>query len=142
MCDCGVTKEIPAGRVTNKNITSCGCQKKLPEKEASFNHLYDKYRRGALYREYEFKLTKEEFRTLTSSNCFYCNIEPHQKVQQNTYNGQYTYNGIDRVDNKLGYTIDNVVPCCGVCNQLKGSLDTKIFIEKIKLIYENVYEDS
>jgi len=28
--------------------------------------------------------------------------------------------GVDRVDSAAGYTIDNLVPCCFVCNQIKG----------------------
>ena len=28
--------------------------------------------------------------------------------------------GVDRVDSDLGYQLDNLVPCCFVCNQIKG----------------------
>jgi hypothetical protein len=28
--------------------------------------------------------------------------------------------GLDRLDNSLGYAADNVVPCCGTCNQIKN----------------------
>lgn len=29
--------------------------------------------------------------------------------------------GLDRTDNSKGYLIKNVVPCCGICNSIKGS---------------------
>jgi hypothetical protein len=34
-------------------------------------------------------------------------------------NGTFTRNGIDRKDNSKGYTIDNVVSCCFICNKGK-----------------------
>ena len=36
--------------------------------------------------------------------------------------------GLDRVDSNKGYTDDNVVPCCGSCNQLKNELPYKYFV--------------
>ncbi len=29
--------------------------------------------------------------------------------------------GLDRLDNDKGYTIQNVVPCCGSCNKIRGN---------------------
>jgi len=34
----------------------------------------------------------------------------------------YTYTGIDRVDNKKGYVVDNVVSCCTICNRVKNNM--------------------
>lgn len=28
--------------------------------------------------------------------------------------------GLDRIDNSLGYTVNNVLPCCGNCNKIRG----------------------
>lgn len=28
--------------------------------------------------------------------------------------------GVDRIDSSLGYAVGNLVPCCFVCNQIKG----------------------
>lgn len=39
---------------------------------------------------------------------------------------------LDRVDNKKGYTIQNVVPCCKICNRAKGELSNEQFIEMCK----------
>lgn len=41
----------------------------------------------------------------------------------------FRYNGIDRVDNTKGYTIQNTVPCCMVCNRAKNSMSYREFIE-------------
>ena len=32
--------------------------------------------------------------------------------------------GLDRIDNSRGYSVDNVVPCCGNCNRIKCHLLT------------------
>lgn len=32
-------------------------------------------------------------------------------------------NSIDRIYNKLGYTIDNTESCCGECNYIKNKYD-------------------
>ena len=42
--------------------------------------------------------------------------------------------GIDRVDNKIGYEFDNCVPCCGLCNKMKNSYNSKKFVEHCKKI--------
>ena len=38
--------------------------------------------------------------------------------------GPYESIGADRLDNSKPYTIDNIVPCCGACNAIKGSILT------------------
>ena len=43
-------------------------------------------------------------------------------VSRNECNGQYLYNGIDRIDNKLGYIKGNMTPCCKICNHAKHDL--------------------
>lgn len=41
----------------------------------------------------------------------------------------FKYNGLDRIDNSVGYTEDNCVPCCAVCNRAKNSMGYNEFIE-------------
>lgn len=36
-------------------------------------------------------------------------------------------NGIDRVDSSIGYTIQNSVPCCKICNYAKHNLTLEEF---------------
>lgn len=40
----------------------------------------------------------------------------------------FFYTGVDRVDNGIGYTIENVVPCCGTCNHAKSAMSVDEFI--------------
>jgi len=83
-------------------------------------------------------LSKEQFRKLTQQNCFYCDIKPHSSSNHKKCNGKFIYNGIDRVDNTKGYTIDNCVTCCGTCNWMKRTYTQQEFLLKIKLIYDNM----
>jgi hypothetical protein len=51
--------------------------------------------------------------------------------------GNYTYNGLDRVNNSKGYTRTNVVPCCIICNNAKRTLSLSEFLEWIGQVYEH-----
>jgi len=47
---------------------------------------------------------------------------------------QFKYNGVDRVDNTVGYTLDNCVSCCKICNNSKATLtldEWKDWIERV-----------
>jgi 5-methylcytosine-specific restriction endonuclease McrA len=118
----------------------CFCDRlKIGRNEAAKNSLYADYRCNAIKRKrnYEFLLTKEEFLNLTSQNCFYCGSPP-SSIKKNTHNnGDYVYNGIDRIDNSKGYVLDNCVPCCKNCNRAKMSLTQEEFKTLITNIYDN-----
>ena len=50
------------------------------------------------------------------------------------------YNGLDRVNNGLGYVEGNVVPCCETCNTAKQNLDLPAFFEWVQRVYEHSVE--
>jgi 5-methylcytosine-specific restriction endonuclease McrA len=66
--------------------------------------------------------------------CHYCGLPPYT-VSHRKKDQAFVYTGIDRVDNEKGYTPDNVVPCCGVCNFMKGKLGLEQFLAQIKRIH-------
>lgn len=50
-------------------------------------------------------------------------------------NGHFYFNGIDRVDNFKGYTLENSVPCCTICNRAKSNMlydDFMSYIQRFK----------
>ena len=53
-----------------------------------------------------------------------------------------TYSGIDRIDSKEGYNINNCVPCCKICNMMKNNLSIDMFLSKIKQIHNRKLESS
>lgn len=95
------------------------------------------YRDGARSRGLSFELDIDEFKTLTSSKCHYCGADPssiHYGDSRLNPWFAYTYNGIDRKNNKIGYTVNNCLPCCTACNRakLQTSYDEFIvYLEKV-----------
>ena len=73
-----------------------------------------------------------------SSPCEYCGQEPSNKVISKCNNGDFQYNGIDRIDNTKGYANGNVVPSCSRCNFGKHAASENKFISCIKAIYEHL----
>jgi len=74
-----------------------------------------------------FELSRDEFYKIKCLPCYLCG-----KKMSLTHG-----NGIDRIDNKLGYLIGNVAPCCATCNYLKRDYNLVEFLEKLYHIYCN-----
>lgn len=138
-CECGNEISVSSRNLRHGKVKSCGCLKAeliLPHGEASFNHLFGRMLDDAKGRGNKWELTRGQLRALTKQPCHYCGTEPMQCMRTANSTGAYIYNGLDRVDNNLGYTIDNVVACCGHCNKAKNTMTIKEF----KLWVSNVYE--
>ena len=135
-CKCGKATVVVGLNLRSGNTRSCGCSRYLPEGEAAFNRILNNKKQDAKRRKYKWQLTKEQVQTLTRQPCYYCGEEPNQGNWSSIPNGVYLYNGLDRVDNDRGYTIDNVVSCCRNCNVAKGTKTT----EEFKLWIRNIYE--
>ena len=76
-----------------------------------------------------------EVYSVRKSTCHYCGKspnKPHRKCET------FLYNGLDRVDNSVGYIESNVVPCCYICNKMKGDLSTEVFLEHLNNIFTRV----
>lgn len=157
-CDCGklITKTLYSFKLKSATF-SCGCTKnarpnlwnysKLDPKEASFIRLYKTQKSKARQNGREFSLNLEEFKTLITSSCHYCEIPPNKQYNSNYRGGKYrSFNkerinagfinigGIDRKDNSRGYTLENSLPCCFVCNRAKNNLSYEEFIKKLRQI--------
>lgn len=91
-----------------------------------------RYRISAKKKGLVWRLTKAEFEDITARDCRYCGSSP-TNLQRHAGN-VFTYNGIDRVDNRQGYTLDNSVPCCRSCNSAKGKLGVSEFLEWVRRI--------
>lgn len=157
-CDCGNIKEVDGSSVRYGKSKSCGCLHKeivtnntfasKSKGESGANALYSKYTGGARRRDLEFSLSKEAFLKLTKESCFYCNQLPASSIvnhgpnmkDRNVEHSKYVFNGVDRVDNTIGYIENNVVPCCKICNLMKGTASMEEFINHCKKV-ANFYSE-
>lgn len=82
---------------------------------------YSKYKTGAQNRDLAFALDRYEFQSLIYEPCHYCGVKPPEQG-----------GGIDRVDNELGYVVENCVPSCWQCNRSKGAMPYDNFVSWLK----------
>ena len=133
-CDCGKATWVLTSSLVNGNTKSCGCKKqdnkRLPPGEAARNSILAKYKEHAKERKLAWRLSNKRFNVLIRGLCFFCN-RPPQAVKR-AKGGNFTYNGIDRLNNKLGYSHNNCVSCCYTCNRAKANLSLKDFMGWIK----------
>lgn len=101
-------------------------------------------------------LSFELFLELSQKPCFYCGTEKcshfntfesqrKSGVKVSDYavqNGNFYYNGIDKINHEEIYREDNIVTCCKKCNWMKQRLFQNEFLEHIKIIYEFLHLDS
>lgn len=136
ICECG--KETIVHRSNLKTAKGCGCKRGAKSKsynEHIINNIINSYKQKCKSRQLVFELTKNEFVSLILQPCFYCGSPGMTEKQYKTKRGQTTgnvkCNGIDRVDNNLGYILSNCVSCCKICNRAKSSLEYHKFQEWI-----------
>lgn len=146
---CGQEFETAAYNITKGSATHKHClvtwhenhkddkrKEPIPNDGAHVNALYGRYRNSARERKLLFDITKDQAKCLFEQPCHYCGALPSVRYTHASLAGQYAWNGIDRVNSELGYTINNCVPCCGTCNFAKGTKtieDFRTWIEKVYL---------
>ncbi len=77
--------------------------------------------RDASKRALSCTLTLEEYVSLITKNCYYCECQMPRSMGT----------GLDRIDNSKGYDTGNVLTCCGDCNLLRMH---KLTVEETKLL--------
>lgn len=132
-CDCGNEAIVSGGELRREKTRSCGCQwrvPRLPPAMVARRKLLKGYIGTAAIRGLSWELSEEDFDRLTTQDCVYCGSPPALPKPYATRkaSGAYLYNGIDRVDNDLGYTPGNVVSCCRTCNRAKSNLPLDVFM--------------
>lgn len=133
---CGKIREELYNKTNWCRYESCpDCSRlKLTEEERRFKE----YKQGAKQRKINFDLNFQDFSKLIKQNCVYCGGEPQYRYRTIGIKSKVLLkmNGIDRIDSSKGYSMDNCVPCCTKCNQMKLDYSKKDFLEQVAKIYK------
>lgn len=162
LCDCGNITIVLRGNLTNGRTKSCGAlecggrwgglsaagprqyvgRRGSPEQAdtALKYQVWNSYLKGAKKRELPWKLSRDYFDTLITQECHYCGSPGTLKCKEYKNGTKYSIklNGVDRVDNGKGYTEDNCVPCCTICNHAKWKLSVEDFKKWAKDLAKHV----
>jgi hypothetical protein len=91
---------------------------------------YASYRSRAEKKDLEFSITHDDYKSIIQQDCYLCG---KKSTETNT-------NGVDRVDNTIGYTIENCKACCKECNHMKNNYALDTLKEKIERI-QDIWKD-
>lgn len=145
ICECGIKKIIMGSAMVSGNTKSCGCQSSkfkkenrlLPENLGVKRQIILQYKRHAIRRNIQYKLSEQEFIFLLDKPCFYCGLPPSNIKTTKNYLSGFLYNGIDRVNSDEGYFKNNCVPCCEQCNKAKMALKKDDFLSWVERVYNH-----
>jgi hypothetical protein len=148
-CVCGRASIVRGNALRTGNTKSCGCLhaewskawapkmvrvfRQRPAGESALRAAFCATRQSARKRHLLFSISLEVFKNLSSLPCHYCGSAPSNLSR--TAGGDWSWNGLDRVDSRKGYVIENVVPCCKICNRAKGALSVAEFKQWIAKVY-------
>ena len=146
ICECGAKKLVRQSHLRSGKTQSCGCfrvefhktrDRTYQQKPgAAFRRLLSRYKKHARNRNLSWEITDEQFRQITSASCFYTGLNPGCVMKADS--GEcYPYNGIDRLENSAGYTMQNCVPCAHKINMMKKNLPSDEFISLCRLVAEH-----
>jgi hypothetical protein len=152
-CSCGNKTHVISYDVVSGNTTSCGCYRKqmlakhcktIGAKTRRYDPIVSSARMvWSNYKECDF----ETFYKISQQPCYYCGAPPSNKFNaagkpsskyKSAYQlecGDFTYNGLDRLDNTRDHSPDNVVPCCFDCNRTKSNHTLEEFLRHIERMY-------
>jgi hypothetical protein len=145
-CSCGTILilgsrdlKVKMRNLETKGFATCGkCSKKIYSdgrtEVQKFRYVYNTYKKTAKVRNYDFNLSREEFTQLILSPCYYCGVTNSNCRKDRLIEELIKYNGIDRINNTIGYEIDNVVPCCNKCNMMKNTMSVLEFLQQVNNI--------
>lgn len=140
LCDCGKILSVRGESLRTNHTRSCGCLQKEATREhcralgkanagspgeAVTNIKVHSYKKSAAERGYTWGLTEEYTKFLFLQDCYYCGAKPRE-IKINKHPTSAFLNGIDRVDNDLGYNPANCVPCCKTCQFKKKECTMRI----------------
>lgn len=105
---------------------------------AGERYAYKRIKSDAAAARRVFEIPFDWFVKMCHEPCHYCGRSDRNtiSIKSRAVTGgfvvrDFKYNGLDRLDNAVGYTVENCVPCCAVCNRGKNSMGYNEFIKYI-----------
>ncbi len=143
LCECGREKVTCGAYLISGNRKSCGCRLSKKTSEIGPQTVYNHYKQSSKKRKLLFDLTRQELKEIIEKKCFYCGELSSNKFtikKPKNYNSRfYLYNGIDRIDNNIGYILKNCVSCCKICNLMKRGLSIEQWKNHMKKILNHIH---
>lgn len=137
-CD-NLTERIRRSKLSReeKNIRNEKIRKKYFEQPYSYKSL----KRNALVWNRGLFFTQEELYEwirLQKQECIYCGITPEEIRTSNFHiYDKYKRLTIDRLNNNVGYKLDNIGLACMVCNRTKSNIFTYEQMKEVGIIIRN-----
>ena len=123
-----LAKCVECGKVhdyINQHETCYECSPSQQEYNRNYKNSiqgrWQMYKANAKKRNLVFELTLTDFETMWQTPCSYCGDDIETI-------------GIDRIDSSKGYEKDNIIPCCGRCNEMKNSATVGDWINHMQKI--------
>lgn len=148
-CECGRSRRTRGSKLVRGEVTECAdCAKagaaktgavtrSKPDDTMALRRVIGYYRGNARKKGRTFTLTEGESQQLLSAVCHYCGLPPSTLVRGKGKSSGIMVGGIDRLDNRVGYEIGNVVPCCNTCNYAKRDMTPAAFLEWVRRVYQH-----
>lgn len=120
-CHCGAEIRSQASHLKKHSGKCVSCAQFNDPYKAAYNELVKNCGR----RNIHLTIKYEDFLNFTKiDKCHYCygliSWKPHTKHKGSIVDGSRSYK-LDRMNNDVGYNLENCVVCCWKCNSAKGN---------------------
>lgn len=102
------------------------------------SRLMNALKGSSKFRKISLALDNKQLYNIVINACTYCGIVPHTskalKIGKTPRGIVFKHHGLDRLDHTKGYSLENCISCCKLCNYGKQVLLPDIFIQHAKRI--------
>lgn len=92
----------------------------------AYHKKYNEYKARAKHKKLTFNLSFNQFYLAVTSGCYICNLDGTKNII-----------GLDRLNNKKGYTFYNISGCCWTCNRMKSDMTITQLKDHLRQIKPN-----
>ena len=115
---CSKSAIIDRFRSRYVNVCFTCYQSDTARKNLQLDRRYSRLKYTAKQRGVSVELSRQEFDAYQTLDCRYCGLPVSGRSAKDR--SENTGSGLDRMDSSKGYTNDNVVPACFLCNRTKN----------------------